>query len=313
MWRFILGRVLHAAPVLLGVSIVVFSLAHMVPGDIAQIMLPAEAAPADVARLRAHYGLDRPLYEQYGRWLVHALSGDLGVSAYSGVPVVQELRDALAYTLLLAIPAALVGFGLGVTFGTIAAFHHGRAIDRVFSALAIAGVSLPVYWVGIVLVAVFAAILNWLPAMGAPAADQIFSWEGARQLVLPVFTLSLVPMGVIARLTRASVLEVLSLEFVTALRAKGLPLGAVVRHVGRNASPPVVALMGLQLGYLLGGAILVEVVFNWPGSGLLMNLAIFRRDVPMLQGTIVVLAALFVVINLAVDVLQAALDPRIRR
>lgn len=313
MWRFIFGRLLHTAPVLLGVSIVVFSLAHMVPGDIAQIMLPAEATPDDVSRLRQHYGLDRPLHEQYVRWLMHALGGDLGVSAYSGVPVAQELGGALGYTLLLAIPAALAGFGLGVAFGTIAAFHHGRAVDRIFSALAIAGVSLPVYWVGIVLVVVFAVVLNWLPAMGAPAAGQALGWEEARHLVLPVLTLSLVPMGVVGRLTRASVLEVLGQEFVTALRARGLPLRAVVRHVGRNASPPVVALMGLQLGYLLGGAILVEVVFNWPGTGLLMNLAIFRRDVPVLQGTILALAALFVVINLAVDVLQAALDPRIRR
>lgn len=313
MLSFVVRRLAHAVPILFGVSVVVFSLAHMVPGDVAQIMLPAEASPADLARLRAHYGLDQPLHEQYVRWLAHALGGDFGVSAFSGQPVIEELGSAIGNTFLLAVPAAILGFSAGVGLGTLAAFHHGRLMDRVVSAIAISGVSLPVYWVGIVLVVIFSVLLGWLPAVGAPAPDRILSAEGLRQLVLPAFTLSLVPMGVIARLARATVLEILGQEFVTALRAAGLSTASIVTHVVRNASPPVVALMGLQLGYLLGGAILVEVVFNWPGSGNLMHLAIFRRDVPVLQATLVVLASLFVFINLAVDLLQAMLDPRIRR
>jgi peptide/nickel transport system permease protein len=239
--------------------------------------------------------------------------GDFGVSFFTGRPVAEELFGALGNTLVLALPAAVLGFLLGIVLGALAAYNHGTWLDKLFSATAIVGVSLPHYWVGIVLVAIFAVVLNLLPAQGMGFEGLPKSWEHVQHLVLPVVTLSLIPMGVISRLVRANVLEILSQEFVGTLRAKGLFNRRVLYHTLKNAAPSALALMGLQFGYLLGGSILVETVFNWPGSGGLMNLAIFRRDVPVLSATIVVLATIFVVINILVDVLQALIDPRMRR
>ncbi|HSF29578.1 MAG TPA: ABC transporter permease, partial [Candidatus Tectomicrobia bacterium] len=187
--------------------------------------------------------------------------------------------------------------------------------DKVFSAAAITGVSLPHYWVAILLIIIFSVELNWLPAMGMQSTgSESPGWgEVARHMILPTIALSLIPMGVITRMARASVLEILSQEFVMTLRAKGLWARTITRHIVKNAAPPVLTLMGLQFGYLLGGSVLVETVFSWPGSGYLLNLAIFQRDFPVLQGTILVLASFFVVLNLAVDIVQSLVDPRIRR
>jgi peptide/nickel transport system permease protein len=313
VWAFALRRFLHTIPILFGVSLIVFLLVRLMPGDAADILIPPEAPQEVRAMLRAAFGLDQPVHVQYLLWLQRLAVGDLGVSIFSNQPVTAELFSALGNTLMLALPAALLGFSLGVTLGTLAAFNRGGWLDRLFSAIAIAGVSLPHYWVGIVLVALFAVILNWLPAQGMGPEGLPTSWEQIRHLVLPVITLSLIPMGVVSRLVRANVLETLSQEFVATLHAKGLTSSRVLLHVMRNAAPAALALMGLQLGYLIGGSILVETVFNWPGSGGLMNLAIFRRDVPVLSATILVLAGIFVMINLLVDVLQAVIDPRIRR
>ena len=313
MWRYALRRLAYAVPILIGVSIVVFALIRMAPGDAADLLIPPETPKEVAAQIRAKLGLDKPMYVQYVRWLGRMLRGDLGISIVTNEPVAASLLSALGNTLLLAVPAALLGFTLGTTLGALAAFHRGTLLDRVFSATAITGVSLPHYWVGIVLVAIFAVTLNALPAQGMGAGGFPVTWEQARHLILPVFTLSLIPMGVVSRLVRANVLEIIGQEFVGALRAKGLLDRRVLAHIMKNAAPSVMALMGLQLGYLLGGSILVETVFNWPGSGGLMNLAIFRRDVPVLSATILAIAALFVLINIVVDVLQAAVDPRIRR
>jgi peptide/nickel transport system permease protein len=313
MWRFALRRLAYAIPILLGVSIVVFALIKMAPGDAGDLLIPPETPKEVAAQIRAKLGLDRPMYVQYLTWLGRVLRGDLGISIVTNEPVSASLASALGNTLMLAVPAALLGFALGTLLGALAAFHHGTWWDRLFSATAITGVSLPHYWLGIVLVAVFAVTLNALPAQGMGAPGFPRTWEQIRHLILPVVTLSLIPMGVVSRLVRANVLELVGQEFVGALRAKGLLSRGVIRHVMKNAAPSVMALMGLQLGYLLGGSILVETVFNWPGSGGLMNLAIFRRDVPVLSATILAIAALFVVINIAVDLLQATLDPRIRR
>jgi len=251
---------------------------------------------------------------QYLAWLGRVLSGNLGTSVFTGLRVTGELLNALGNTFMLAVPAALLGFSLGTTLGTLAAFNHGRALDKVCSVITILGLSMPHYWLGIALVVVFAVIWPVLPAAGMGGTGGFpTSWEQLRCLILPVVTLSMIPMGVIGRLVRSTVLEVISQEFPTALEAKGLRRRRIVFHVLKNAAPPALAIMGLQLGYLVGGSILVETVFNWPGSGQFMNLAIFRRDIPVLQGTVVVLASFFVVINLAVDVMQALADPRMRR
>ena len=313
MWAYVARRLLYAVPILLGVSMLVFALIHLAPGDVVDLLVPPEV-PREVAdALRRRFALDQPIYIQYVAWLGRLLVGDLGISFFTNRPVADELFGALGNTLTLAIPATVLGFGLGVMLGALAAFNRGTWLDKVFSAVAITGVSLPHYWVGIVLVAIFAVILGVLPAQGMGDGGVPTSWEQLRFLVLPVVTLSLIPMGVVSRLVRANVLEILSQEFVGTLRAKGLLNRRVLYHVMKNAAPSALALMGLQFGYLLGGSILVETVFNWPGSGGLMNLAIFRRDIPVLSATILVLATIFVIINILVDVLQALIDPRIRR
>ena len=313
MLLYAIKRIAYAIPILLGVSVVVFALVQLSPGDVTDILIPPEAPAEVAARLRAMYGLDQPVIVQYFLWLANMLRGDLGVSIFTNRPVADELFDALGNTMMLAVPATLLGFGLGVTLGALAAFNRGTWLDKVFSATAITGVSLPHYWVGIVLVALFSVIYTVLPAQGMGPKGFPLTWAQWKHLILPVVTLSLIPMGVVSRLARASVLEILQQEFVAALGAKGLLRPRILFHIMKNAAPPILALMGLQFGYLLGGSILVETVFNWPGSGNLMNLAIFRRDIPVLTSTILVLAAIFVFINIAVDLVQAWIDPRMRR
>jgi peptide/nickel transport system permease protein len=313
MWAFTLRRQIYAVPVLLGVSMLVFLLIHLAPGDVVDILVPPEVPKEIADSLRRRFRLDEPIYLQYLAWLGRLMVGDFGISFFTGRPVAEELFGALGNTLVIALPAALLGFSLGVVLGALAAYNRDTWLDKVFSAMAIIGVSLPHYWVGIVLVAVFSVVLNLLPAQGMGFETVPSSWDQIKHLILPVVTLSLIPMGVTSRLVRANVLEILSQEFVGTLHAKGLSNRRVLYHTLKNAAPSALALMGLQFGYLLGGSILVETVFNWPGSGGLMNLAIFRRDVPVLSATILVLAAIFVVINILVDVLQALIDPRMRR
>lgn len=312
MFQFAVRRLLFAIPVLFGVSLVVFALVHIAPGNPIDLLLPPEASPEVVAQVKAAFGFDKPLYVQYLLWLRNALTGNFGVSIFNAQPVLGQLLVALGNTFTLAILAACLGFGLGVALGLIGALNHGRWPDKLCSAIATAGVSLPNYWAAIVLVMFTAVLHAWLPAQGIWPDTASFAGR-LRYLVLPVGALSLIPMGVIGRFTRATALEVLSQEFVSALAAKGLTRFPILRHVCKNAAPPVLALLGLQFGYLLGGSILVETVFNWPGSGYLLNLAIFRRDIPILQATVVLLAFFFVILNLVVDVAQAAIDPRLRR
>ena len=313
MLLYAVKRIVYAIPILLGVSVIVFALVQLSPGDVTDILIPPEAPAEVAARLRAMYGLDQPVIVQYFLWLANMLRGDLGVSIFTNRPVADELFDALGNTMMLAVPATLLGFGLGITLGALAAFNRGTWLDKAFSATAITGVSLPHYWVGIVLVTIFSVIYTVLPAQGMGPDGFPLTWAQWKHLILPVVTLSLIPMGVVSRLARASVLEILQQEFVAALGAKGLLRPRILFHIMKNAAPPILALMGLQFGYLLGGSILVETVFNWPGSGNLMNLAIFRRDIPVLTSTILVLAAIFVFINIAVDLVQAWIDPRMRR
>ena len=312
MLVFAIRRLLQAIPILLGVSLVVFGLVHIVPGNPIDMLMPPEASPEVIAQMKAAFGFDKPLYIQYLLWLLRAVQGDFGLSVFNATPVWGQLIAALGNTFILAILGAMLGFGMGILCGMISAINHGRWPDKLFSAIATMGVSLPHYWCAIVLVLAFAVLHEWLPAQGM-GDDSEPLYNRLQYLVLPVITLSLIPMGVIGRLVRATVLEILGQDFVGALSAKGLTRWPVIRHICKNAAPPVLALMGLQFGYLLGGSILVETVFNWPGSGNLLNLAIFRRDIPILQATILVLASFFVMLNLLVDIAQAAIDPRMRR
>ena len=317
MTRYILRRFLYAIPIALGVSIVCFSLVYIAPGDPLQTVLPPDATAETIAIVKHAYGFDKPIPVQYVIWLGHVLTGDFGMSISTRRPVILEVTDALANTSLLALFALPLSFFVGYVMGALAGCFPGRWLDRIVTGSAVIGVSLPNYWLGIVLVIVFAVQYMWLPATGmgpnGSSSFHLLEWSNAKFLVLPVITLAMIPIGIIARTTRAAVAEVRNQDFVQTLRAKGLSEWAVTRHVLKNSLPSVLAVMGLQFGYLLGGSILVETVFTWPGSGFLLSKAIINRDVPVLQGTILALALIFVATNLVVDLLQSLIDPRIRR
>ena len=316
MTAYIFRRLLYILPIGVGVTIMIFALVHIAPGDPLNAVVAPDAPAETVEELRIAYGFDKPLPVQYLIWLKRAVVGDFGVSIATGRPVAGALVRAIPNTLMLAVGAALLGFILGSVFGGIAGYHQGRWLDKLATSIAITGISVPHYWLGMVLVIIFAVEMNALPAMGmGPGGSSAWAWdpEHLRHLVLPVITLAVIPMGIITRTVRASVSEILNQEFVQTLHSKGLSKGQVLMHVIKNSAPTVLAVMGLQLGYLLGGSILVETVFSWPGTGYLLNDAIFRRDIPLLQGTILVLALFFVFLNLIVDILQTVIAPRMGR
>ena len=314
MFYYLLKRLALVIPIALSVTIVCFSLVYIAPGDPLSAILPSDASIELIDKLKKDYGLDKPIPVQYAIWLGRAVQGDLGTSIATGRPVNAELGRAIFNTLILALFGSLIGFSLGLAFGTVAGYRQGTWIDKSVTALAVAGVSVPHYWLGMVLVIVFSVYYNVLPAMGAgPGGDWMWDAEHLQYVVLPAITISLIPTSIVTPTERALVADILGREFVTALRAKGLTDRGVFWHVVKNAAPTSLAVMGVQLGYLMGGSILVETVFSWPGSGFLLNTAIFQRDIPLLQGTILALALFFVSLNLIVDLVQTALDPRIRR
>ena len=310
---YVLRRILYTVPIALSVTVICFLLVHIAPGDPLQMMLPDNATPDAVAELKAKYGLDKPLPVQYLVWLRHVADGELGTSISTGRAVAGELSAAIGNTAIIATGGAVLGFLMGIGLGLVAGLCADTFVDRAATTIAIAAISVPHYWLAIVMTIVFAVELNWLPAIGIGPGGVSLHWADLSHIVLPVLTLSLIPMGIVARTVRGKVTELMAMEFIQTLRAKGLrPIG-ILRHVVKNAAPSVMAVMGLQLGYLFGGSILVETVFNWPGVGFLMSNAILRRDMPMLQGAILMLALLFVALNLIVDLLQTMIDPRIRR
>ncbi len=316
MFVYFLRRLILVLPVAFGVSVICFMLVQIAPGDPLTAIMPVDATAEQQAEMRAAYGLDKPLPVQYVVWVGNLIQGDMGRSIATGRPVAGEVFGAVQNSLLLAVTAALIAFPIGVLLGFVAGYFRDTILDRIVTAISIAGVSVPNYWLGIVLVIIFSVNLGWLPSMGAgPGGSQDWSWDWVhvRHLILPAVTLAVVPIGIVARTVRALAGDILSMDFVTALYAKGMSRGDVLRHVARNAAATALSVMGLQLGYLLGGSILIETVFNWPGSGYLLSNAIFQRDLPLLQGTILVLALFFVAMNLVVDVAQAAIDPRIQR
>lgn len=314
MLRFILIRLIYLVPILFGVSLVTFALLFLQPGNPVEALLPMEAPHEVVEFMKRQLGLDQPFYVQYLKWLWRTLHGDLGLALYDGMPVMEQIMSGLQNTLILAVPAAIISFSTGTLLGILSACRPDGISDRIATALAIMSVSVPQYWIAIVLVVFFSVSYNLLPAAGMGNEGGLpMSFEELSYMIMPIVAMALAPVGVIARVVRASVMDVLALDFIHALRAKGLSDGRVLRHVLRNATASALAVMGMQFGYLIGGSILVETVFNWPGTGQLLNLAIFRRDIPVLQGTIIVTATLFVLTNLTVDILQALIDPRMRR
>jgi peptide/nickel transport system permease protein len=291
-------------------------LIHLAPGDPLAAILPSDATAELQAQMRTLYGLDRSIVVQYLLWAGRALHGDLGFSIATGRPVAAEIVRAATNSFILAGAATLIGFTLGAGLGFVAGVFRGRWIDQLASGISMLGVSIPHYWLGIVMVIIFSVELGWLPATGGGpggSAGRAFDWAYLRYIILPAVTMSVIPMGIIARTIRSLVADIMSQDFTQALVAKGLLTRHVLMHVVRNVAPTALSVMGLQLGHLLGGSILIETVFSWPGTGLLLNGAIFTRDLPVLQGTILVLAMFFVLLNLIVDVLQGMIDPRIQR
>jgi ABC-type dipeptide/oligopeptide/nickel transport system permease component len=302
---YIAQRLLQAIPVLIGISVLSFSMLHLVPGDPVQIFAgdkPLTPERAEV--LRHEYGLDRPLVVQYLDYASHAVRGDLGVGLRSQRPVLDTILQVLPGTLQLTLAAVAMAAVLGISLGILAAVLHGSWLDTAVMAVAMLGISTPIFYSSLLLILFFSFTLAWLPATGQ---------GGLEHLVMPAMALGLSSAAVLARLVRSSMLEVLGQEYVTTARAKGLaPSLVVVRHALKNALIPTVTMLGLQLGALLGGAVVTETIFSRPGLGRLAVEGILSRDFPLVQGTVLFAAATYVVVNLVVDVSYAVIDPRIR-
>ena len=304
MLTFLLRRVLLIVPILFGVSVVVFLMVHLVPGDPIRIMLGQSPSAADVRLLRHELGLDAPLPVQYVRYVGHALHGDLGASIRSNRPVVAEIADRFPQTLQLTVAAMAVAIVLGVGVGTLAAASRSRLFEGALMLGATLGVSLPTFWVGLLLIDVFALRLRWFPVLGS---------TGLRGLVLPAVTLALPAAAVLARVTRAGLVDVLGQDYIRTARAKGLARRRIVgSHALRNGLIVVLTIVGLQFGSLMAGSVIVESVFARPGLGSFVVGAIQARDYPDIQGIVLIFAVLYVLINLILDVLYGLINPRIR-
>ncbi|OLB38924.1 MAG: peptide ABC transporter [Candidatus Rokubacteria bacterium 13_1_20CM_2_68_19] len=305
-------RLMATIPVMGVVAIAVFALLHITPGDPAVIIAGDYATSDDIARIRAKLGLNEPFVTQVGIWLGRIVRGDLGTSIFSGLPVSTLIRQRTEATIGLTLFAMLISVGVGVPLGVLAAWKKASLVDRLVMLFAVSGFSMPVFWLGFLLVYVFAISMHWLPVQGyRPLADGV--WPFLRHLILPAVTLSVVYMALIARMTRASMLGVLSEDFIRTAFAKGLaPRRVLIHHALKNASLPVVTIIGIGFALLIGGAVVTESVFALPGLGRLTVDAIIRRDYPVIQGVILVVSGVYVLINLVVDVLYVVLDPRIR-
>jgi ABC-type dipeptide/oligopeptide/nickel transport system permease component len=302
--RYLSRRLLETFLALLGTSLLVFSMIHMIPGDPALLVTGLEAGPEVVEQVRRELGLDRPLPVQYGSFLWNALQGDLGVSIRTGRPVSEEILDRFPYTLVIALGGIVLATGMGIATGVLAAMSHNRIGDGLVMVLSLLAASTPSYWLGLMLMLVFSLSLGWFPSIGirTPA-----------HYVLPIVTLGAQSGGIISRMTRSAMLDVVGQDFVRAARARGTKERAViVRHALLNALIPVISIVGLRFGNLLAGTVLVESVFAIPGVGRLLVDAVLWRDYPMIQGTMLFVAGLFVVVNSLTDVLYAVADPRIR-
>lgn len=332
MAALVAQRLLALPLLLLGVSLVVFVVGHLVPGDPARVMAGPFATETDVERLRAEYGLDRPLGEQYIGYISRVIQGDLGRSFRSQRPVAVELADRLPATLELTLAALLIGVPIGLWLGITAARHQNGLADNAATLGSILGLSVPIFWIGLMLAALFGVVLQWLPFSGRAApfselprvtgfllVDAAISgqWtalgDGLRHLVLPAATLSVVPLSLVARLTRASFIEVLNQDYIRTARAYGASEPRIIaRHAAKNALLPLVTLLGILVPSLLNGAVLTETVYSWPGVGTLLLSSIAGRDYAVVQGAALMFATFYVLANLLVDLSYAWLDPRTR-
>lgn len=305
MITYVVRRLLVAIPTLVGVATVVFSLLRLLPGDPAVVIAGPQATAADVNRIRHQLGLTQPIWQQYLGFMGRLAHGDLGISIRTGASVLEEIFARAPFTAVLAFTSLLIAITIGVTAGVIASTRRNTGTDLGISGGAVFGASMPTYWLGLMLIIVFAVHLRVLPAAGSD--------RGPISLVLPAITLALFSTGLIARQTRSAMLEVLGQDFVRTARAKGAARTAVlIRHALRNALLPIVTVIGLQFGTLLGGAVLTESIFGWPGVGRLLVDSIGSRDYPVVQGVVLLLSVSFIAINLITDLMYAYIDPRIR-
>ncbi len=334
MWFYTAKRLLGLVPVLLGITLLVFILLHLIPGDPAIVLLGERATPEQVVALRQQMGLDQPLPLQYGRFLMQLLRGDLGKSILSGIPVMDELRVRFPATVELAVGAMAIALTLGIPAGILAALRKNTWLDHWVMTGALLGVSLPVYWLGLLLIYLFAVHWQWLPASGRISVDAGFGLQpltgfylldallqgnlplfgdALSHLILPAATLSTIPLAILARITRSAMLDTLGQDYIRTARAKGVAAARVVgQHALKPALLPISTIAGLQFGTLLGGAILTETIFSWSGIGSWIYDGILARDYPVVQGGVMVVAIAFVLINLAVDLAYVWIDPRIR-
>lgn len=331
MLSYTIRRLLMLIPVLIGMSIIVFSIIHAIPGDPASAMLGERASQESIDRIKAHYGLDKPLVVQYAVYVKNLLKGDLGDSIRTQRPINTEIWRYLAATLELATVSMIIAIFFGVNLGILAAWKQNSWIDYVGMIIAIVGVSMPIFWLGLMEQWIFSAELGWLPSTGRTNArdpveavtnlyviDAIIAgrmdqlWDVIKHLILPGIALGTIPMAIIARMTRSSMLEVMRSDYIRTARAKGLKGFTIVyKHCLKNALIPVLTVAGMQMGFLLGGAVLTETIFGWPGVGRYIYDAIGFRDYPVIQSGILVVAIIFVLINLIVDLLYTTIDPRV--
>jgi peptide/nickel transport system permease protein len=323
---------LQIIPVLLGVSLIVFFMVRAIPGDPAQIMLGQQATQAQIQQVRENLGLDKPIIVQYGLFLKDALRGDLGDSTVTGRPVTTELMVRLPATFELTAFAMLIAVLVGVPVGVISAVKQYSLLDKTTSVVALTGISMPIFWLAMILVVIFGVNWELLPfpgrldpttaitsITGLVLVDSLLTlnfagfWDGLLHLIMPALALATIPMAVVMRMTRSSMLEVMNEDYVRTARAKGVvPWRVIVKHALRNAMLPTITVIGLQVGLLMGGAIITETIFSWPGIGLYTYTSISSRDYASIQGVVLYGALLFVLINLLVDILYAILDPRVR-
>ncbi len=325
MFKYIIRRLLQLIPVIIGISIVVFMIVHLAPGDPILMMLGEDATPEDYLRLQRIYGFDRPIYEQYLRWAGNAIQGDLGVSIRQGAPVSMLIYSRLPATIELAFVSVLLAVLLGVPLGVLAAIKRQSPVDFFSMVIALLGVSMPGFWVALMLLTYVALNVGWIPMFGRGGSVFYGLWQlittfdgselydGLRYVMLPAISIGTAMMAIITRLTRSSLLEIMGKDYIRTARAKGLTERVVVfKHGLRNALLPVVTVVGIQFGAMLGGAVITETVFAWPGAGRLIVNAIQQRDFPIVQGGVLMMALIFTLVNLTVDLSYAVLNPRIR-
>ena len=334
MWKYILKRLLSLIPVLLGITLLVFGLLHLIPGDPAVVLLGERATPEQVEALRQRLGLNQPLPLQYLAFLANIARFDFGTSILSGIPIIDEISDRWPATFELSVAAMSIAIFLGIPAGVFAALRKNSPLDNLTMSASLIGVSLPVYWLGLLLIYLFAVYLQWLPPSGRISVNAGFNFQPITNfyvldsivkfdiillqdvlahLILPALTLGTIPLAIIARITRSAMLEVLSQDYIRTARAKGLPEYLVIfQHALKNALLPISTTIGLQFGTLLGGAILTETIFSWPGIGSWIYEGILARDYPVVQAGVVFVSVTFVLINLLVDMLYTFFDPRIQ-